>query len=213
MIERWWVEAATTNILPLDDREYERAAANVTARARRTYTYYPGMARIDRLNAPDITDRSHRIAADVEIPAGGAEGVLLTSGNRFAGYVLYVKDGRLVYEYAYSETVRHTVRSAIRVPEGRRTLGFAFVKTATRQGQGTLLIDDQPVGSIELPKTWPVIATTGGVHCGRDGGLPVTDAYTPPFPFTGTLHQVRVELSEDGRSDPSVEARGSLAEE
>ena len=213
MIERWWVEAATTNILPLDDREYERAAANVAARARRTYTYYPGMARIDRLNAPDITDRSHRITAQVDIPAGGAEGVLLTSGNRFAGYVLYVKDGHLIYEYAYSETVRHTARSAIPVPKGRRTLGFDFVKTGPRRGKGTLLIDGQPVGSLDLPKTWPVIATAGGVHCGRDGTLPVTDAYTPPFPFTGTLHLVRVDLSEDGRSDPATEARGALAEQ
>jgi len=213
MIERWWAEAGPNHILPLDDREYERAAANVAARARQRYTYYPGMARIDRLNAPDITDRSYRITAEVEIPAAGAEGVLLTAGSRFAGYVLYLKDGRLVYEYAYSETVRHTVRSAKPVPEGRHRLAFAFTKTGTRQGRGTLLIDDQPVGSLELPKTWPVIATTAGVHCGRDGGLPVTDAYTPPFPFTGTLSLVRVDLSEDGRSDPAVEARGALAEE
>jgi len=213
MIERWWVDAAANNVLPLDDREFERAAANVAARARRTYTYFPRMARIDRLNAPDITDRSYRITAEVEIPASGAEGVLLTAGSRFAGYVLYLKDGWLVYEYAYSETLRHTIRSAVQVPEGRRALGFTFVKTGPRQGRGTLLIDDQPVGSIVLPRTWPVIATTGGVHCGRDGGLPVTDAYTPPFPFTGALHRVRVELSEDGRSDPAVEAKGTLAEE
>jgi arylsulfatase len=171
------------------------------------------MARIDRLNAPDITDRSHRITADVEIPAEGAEGVLLGVGTRFAGYALYIKGGRLVYEYAYSETVRHSVRSAIPVPKGRRRLGFQFVKTGPRRGTGTLLIDGQPSGSLDLPRTWPVIATTGGVHCGRDGTLPVTDAYTPPFPFTGTLHQVRVELSEDGRSDPAVEAKGTLAEE
>jgi arylsulfatase len=213
MIERWWVEAAANDMLPLDDREFERAAANVAARARRTYTYYPGMARIDRLSAPDITDRSHRITADVEIPAGGAEGVLLTSGSRFAGYVLYLKDGHLIYEYAFSERDRYTIRSAIPVPEGRRALGFIFTKTGTRRGRGGLFIDGQSVGAVELPKTWPVITTAGGIHCGRDAGLPVTDAYTPPFLFTGTLHQVRVELSDDGRSDPAVEAKGALAEQ
>jgi len=213
MVERWWTEAGTYDVLPLDDREYERAAANVAARARQTYTYYPGMARIDRLSAPDITDRSYSITADVEIPAARAEGVLLAAGARFGGYVLYVKDGRLVYEYAYSENVRYTIGSDRQVPTGRHALGLVFKKTGDRRGRGTLLIDGQPVGSVELPKTWPLIATCAGVLCGCDSGSPVSEAYTCPFTFTGTIHRVVVRLENDGRSDPAEEYRSALSEE
>src|SRR5499433_41868 len=90
LIDRWWAEAGANRVLPLDDREYERVAESMRARARSRYVFYPGMARIERLNAPEITDRSWRLAADVEIPAVGAEGVVLASGTRLAGYVLYL---------------------------------------------------------------------------------------------------------------------------
>ena len=63
-----------------------------------------------------------------------------------------------------------------------------------------------------MPKTWPLHATSSGVHCGRDGSVPVSDAYVCPFAFTGTIHRVIVELG-DGRSDGPGEYRAALAEE
>jgi arylsulfatase len=213
MIERWWTEAGLHGVLPLDDRDFERAAANVAARTRQRYTYYPGMARIDRLSAPNVTDRSYRITADVEIPAGGAEGVVLAVGSRFAGYVLYLRDGRLHYEYAYSETARYAARSEQPVPAGHHECAFVFAKTGERRGQGTLLIDGMRVGSVELPRTWPVIATTGGLHCGSDSGSPVSEAYACPFAFTGTIHRVVVTLDGDGGSDPREAYRAAQAEQ
>ena len=213
MVERWWTEAGIYGVLPLDDRDFERATANVAAHARQTYTYYPGMARIDRLSAPNVTDRSYTITADVDIPAGGAEGVLLAVGSRFAGYVLYVQNGRLHYEYVYSETVNHGIRSDRAVPAGRHALAFRFAKTGERRGRGTLFIDGAPVGAMEVPRTWPVIATTGGILCGSDSGSPVSDAYTCPFTFTGTIRRVVVRLDGDGRSDPGEEYRSALSEQ
>lgn len=214
MIERWWAEAARFDMLPLDDREFARAAANVAARARRTYTYDPGMSRIDRTRGPDITDRSHRIAAEVDIPSEGASGVLLTAGSRFAGYVMYLDgEGHLCYEYSFSERIRHRARAPRPVPPGRQTFEYRFTRTGPRCGTGSLWIDGVEVASVDIPKTWPVITMTGGVHCGRDGGNPVSDAYTPPFPFTGTLHRVRVEVGADGTTDPNATLRADLAEQ
>lgn len=213
LVERWWAEAGAFDVLPLDDREYERVAADIAARARTTYVYYPGMARIDRLSAPDITDRSYSIAAEVEVPAAGAEGVLLASGTRFAGYVLYVKDHRLVYEYVYSENVRYTISSEVLVPTGRSVLGYEFTKAGPRRGRGTLSIDGRPVGSAEIPKTWPIYAASGGVLCGRDGGSPVNEAYVCPFAFTGAIRRVVFELGNDREPDPRGEHRAALAEE
>ncbi len=213
LVERWWAEAGAFDVLPLDDREYERVAASVAARTRTRYVYYPGMARIDRLSAPNVTDRSWSIVAEVEIPVGGATGVVLSAGNRFAGYALYVDGGRLVHEYVYREGVGHVVVSDRPVPTGRTTVGFAFEKTGPRRGRGTLLIDGRPAGSVEIPKTWPVHATSSGVHCGRDGSVPVSERYRSPFPFTGTIDRVVVELGSDGELDPAGESRSALAEE
>jgi len=213
LVEQWWADAGAFDVLPLDDRDYERVAADIAARRRTTYVYYPGMARIDRLSAPDIADRSYSIAAEVEVPSTGAEGVLLASGTRFAGYVLYVKDRRLVYEYVYSENTRYTIRCEVPVPTGRSVLRYEFAKTGPRRGRGTLSIDGRPVGSAEIPKTWPVYAVSGGILCGRDGGSPVSDAYGCPFAFTGTIHRVVVELGADGKIDARGEHRAALAEE
>ncbi|MDQ4099528.1 MAG: arylsulfatase, partial [Chloroflexota bacterium] len=118
LIERWWVEAGKYDVLPLDDRDigFLRAAGRPGARTH--FTYYPGMARVERQFSPNITNRSYAIEADVEIPPEGAEGVLLAAGNRFGGYVLFVKDGRLVYEYNFGD-VRYLIRSEVEVPSGR----------------------------------------------------------------------------------------------
>ncbi len=213
LVERWWAEAGAFAVLPLDDREYERVFERIRALARSRYVYYPGMARIDRLNAPDVTDRSYSITAEVEIPPAGAEGVLLAAGTRFGGYVLYMKDGRLVHEYVYSETVRHAMVADVPVAAGARRLRYEFTRTGARQGRGALYVDDRRVGANEVPKTWPLHGIAGGVFCGRDGAVPVSDAYVCPFVFTGTIHRVVVELGDDGRRDAAGEARSALAEE
>jgi arylsulfatase len=213
LVDRWWTEAGAHQVLPLDDREYERVAEAVRARARSRYVYYPGMARIDRLSAPEVTDRSWSLAADVEIPVGGADGVVLASGTRFAGYVLYLRDGRCVWEYVYSQRVRHVIRSEAPVPAGRAELRYEFTRTGPRRGRGALFINGKPVGATDIPKTWPTHGTTGGVHCGCDGGAAVSDAYTCPFAFTGTIHRVVVELASDGAADGEGAARHALEEE
>jgi arylsulfatase A-like enzyme len=214
LVERWWTEAGRYGALPLDDREYERVAERVASRARAVSTYYPGMARIDRFSAPDVTDRSYTIEADATISEGGAEGVLLQSGARFGGYVLYVQDGRLIHEYAFSERERTRLASDVPVPSGRVTLRYTFRRTGRRRGIGTLSIGERDAGSAELPKTWPVVAVTGGLTCGRAGSAPVTDAFRPPFAFTGVLHRVTVTVADDaGEADAEGAARAALAEE
>ena len=213
LVDRWWAEAGANHVLPLDDREYERTAETMRARARSRYVFYPGMARIERLNAPEVTDRSWRLAADAEIPAAGAEGVVLSSGTRLAGYVLYLQGGYCVWEYVYSQKVRYLIRSEATVPIGRVELRYEFTRTGPRRGQGALFVSGNRVGTAAIAKTWPVHGTTGGLYCGRDGGTPVSGAYTPPFTFTGVIHRVVVELEKDGDTDRNSEARQALAEE
>ncbi|MCC6627168.1 MAG: arylsulfatase [Chloroflexi bacterium] len=214
LIERWWAEAGRYDVLPLDDREYERVAANIAARRRRETVLLPGAARLDRYHVPDLTDRSFQIVAEIETPPGGAAGVLLAIGTRFGGLVLYVQGGRLVYEYVYDDDARTRLVADRPLPSGGpATLALAFRRTGRRQGEATLLIDGQPAGTAVIPKTWPVAGLAGGLRCGRDGGAPVSDAYALPFTFTGTLHRVVVTLGDDGAPDPAAAGRAAMAEQ
>jgi hypothetical protein len=94
---RFLIEAAKHNVLPIDSSFADRAnpALRPGFNAGRTdFTYYPGMVRIPEANAPDIKNKSFHIAADVEIPEGGADGILVTQGGRFGGWGLLVLDGK-----------------------------------------------------------------------------------------------------------------------
>lgn len=212
MIERWWAEAGRYNVLPLDDRDSAFIRASGWPGGRRRFTFYPGMARVERHNAPSITNRSYSISATVTIPPSGAEGVLLAAGNRFGGYVFFMKAQRLVFEYNFGD-VRYVIRSDQAVPPGSHLLRFAFTKTGSYCGAGELSIDDAPAGRGVLTETWPIGAAQAGLHCGRDTGSPVSDEYQVPFAFTGLLHQVVVELVDDQQLDPAVHERAASAEQ
>ena len=212
LIERWWASAGEFGALPLDDRLSARTLTGGRPNPRRTFTYRPGMARIERWNTPNVVNRSFAIEAEVGLPPGGAEGVLLAVGNRFGGYVLFVQDGHLIFEYNAGHA-RYTIRSEHRIPPDARRLRFDFEKTGRLKGRGTLSVDGASVGTGELARTWPINPARASLYCGRDGGSPVSDAYACPFAFTGTLHRVTVTLGDDQQRDPEAERRAAMAED
>ena len=96
------IEAAKYNVFPLDDRRSQRFNAAIAGRpdlpaGRETMTFYPGMTHLMENTVLNVKNRSHTITAEVEIPEGGANGVLIAQGGRFAGWSLYVKDGAAKY--------------------------------------------------------------------------------------------------------------------
>ena len=101
--DKWWAEADKYHVAPLDNRAFvaimEPAPSGIPARDR--YVFRPGGGRVPEEVAPDVKGRSHRIIAEVDIPAGGAEGVLLAQGSILGGYSLFVADGRLQYVHNY----------------------------------------------------------------------------------------------------------------
>lgn len=210
LIEQWWVEAGIYGVLPLDDREFGRTVGAPTI-ARRVFIFYPGTSRVDRLRAPDITDRSYRIHAELEVPPEGAEGVILALGTRFGGFTLYVHDGRVRYEYVYTRGVRQLVETPI--DPGRHDVVLEFSRTGPRRGSASLSLDGRPKDRVDIPKTWPMVGISGGLTCGRDGGSAVSAAYQPPFEFTGTLERVVVELLEVGPTSTAERDRGLVRED
>ena len=200
LIERWWIEAGKYNVLPLDSRMQlrmgERKPSTILTGNR--FVYYPGMAPQFEYTAVNVKNRSHAITAEVEIPAGGAEGVLLAHGSWFAGYSFYVQNRRLHYVHNYLGLAEYRISSSEDLPTGTQTLQFRFTRTGEHQGRGALYVGGRKIGEGEIPRTIPaVIETSGeGLCCGYDSGLPVTPDYRAPFRFTGRIAQVTVDLGD-----------------
>jgi arylsulfatase len=211
MIERWWIEAGRHQVLPLREGTVALWSAGGNPygnRARTRFVLYGGMERLSTDAAPDIRNRSYSITAAVEIPAGGAEGVLVAHGDWCSGYALYVKDGRLVHDYNFVGT-HHVVRSDLRVEPGRRTLRWEMQRTGEFAGAGTLSIDGKPCGRIDIPRTHGGLVSFIGFEVGR-APLPAVSDFAAPFPFTGTIEHVTFELDEDQVVDRVAEAGAAM---
>jgi arylsulfatase len=221
MIALWYVEAGKYNVLPIDGSALERMMLErpQITQARTSYTFRPDTQVLPAPVAPRVLNRPHSIAADVEIPPGGAEGVLLCQGTNAGGWSFYVKDNRLHYAHNYVHRTLHHVASGESVPEGRHTLRFEFEPTGSPDiaagkgspGRAQLYVDDRLVGEIDMPFTTPVAFNPGGMCCGANPGSAVTADYRAPFRFTGTLHGVTVDLSGDLIVDAPSEMRMHMA--
>ena len=169
--------------------------------------------------APRLLNRPHSITAEVEIPAGGAEGVLLSQGTAAGGYALYVKGGKLRYVHNYVGRAWYSVESDDGLEPGTHRLRFEFEPTGEpdlQQGKGApgrlqLYVDDTLVGNAEAPVTVPFALNPGALTCGANPGSPVTPDYPSPFKFTGTIHSVTVDVSGELIQDPEAELRVHMA--
>jgi arylsulfatase len=220
MIALWYVEAGKYNVLPLDSRGTARFADErpQLTKDRQTYIYYPDTQAVPENVAVKVFNRAHSLAADVEIPKGGAEGVLVCHGSSTGGYSLFVKDSKLHYVHNYVGAQEFHVESGESVPEGKSTLRYAFEPTGKPDiahgkgtpGHGRLYINDKVVGETELPFTVPLLWSLGGGLCvGRNPGSAVSQLYGPPFAFTGTVFQVTADVS--GQAPQSLDEERNAA--
>jgi arylsulfatase len=202
----WWTHAARYDVLPLDGRAVLRQAEPRPRLAPpgSSYVYYPGAGEVSSNAAANVLNRSHSITAELVIPEGGAEGVLLAQGGRFAGFSFFAKDGRLHYVHNYVGLQESTVTSSVKVPTGEVTVRFEFERTSPPNlaqgrgapGVGRLYIAGRRVGETEIPVTVPLaFALAGeGLCCGWDSLTPAASAYRGEFAFTGTIRRVVVEV-------------------
>ena len=214
LIERWWIEAAKYRVLPIDNAPFDRVfgpdAAGDTSRPR--YVYYPMCGPVTEEAAVNLRNRSHTITAHVELPDGDVEGMLLAQGSIFGGYAFFVRDRRLHYVHNFAGLREYRVTSDVELTPGSHTLAFRFDKTAEHRGVGTLVVDGQDVGNVEIKRFTPTrfSITDESLCCGYDMGMPVIDEYRPPFRFAGTLHRVVIDVDGEPFVDPVAETELSL---
>jgi arylsulfatase len=200
-------EAVKYNVLPIDDRTLERVNAALVGRpdlmaGRTSLTVYEGMTGMSENVFINTKNRSHTITAEVTIPAGGANGVILAQAGRFGGWSLYLKDGKPTYTYNFLGLRRFTIPATKAVPAGKATIRYEFAYEGGglgKGGVGTIVVNGEKVVEGRIERTQPMVFSADeGADVGEDGETPVGEDYGIPAPykFTGQIAKVTVDLKE-----------------
>jgi len=201
-------EAAKYQVLPLDNSQFQRAIApRPSAVAGKTVFYYTGEnPGIPLGNAPNILDKSFTITAEIEVPKGGGEGMLVTAGGRFGGYGLYILKGKPVFTYNLLDLERTRWEGGAgardwmgdSLKEGKHTIEFDFTYEGpgiAKGGSGVLKVDGRELATEKLKHTIPFLVPADETFdVGVDLRTPVDRSYEVPFRFNGKIHKLTVKL-------------------
>jgi arylsulfatase A-like enzyme len=195
----FWIEAKKYNVLPLDDRFAERGDPSLRPSliaGRTDFAYYPGAVFIPEPSAANTKNASHIITATVEVPRGGADGVLVAEGGAAGGYTLYIQDGKPVYEYNFFAHERYKITSSETLSPGPAVIrvDFKYDGGIGKGGTAALFINDKKVGEGRIEKTCPSRFGAESFDIGMDNGSPVSENYKPPFAFDGTIKKVEINI-------------------
>ena len=212
-------EAEKYNVLPLDDRRIERFVPTLAGRpslmwGRTSVTLYPGMVAMMENATLDIKNRSHTVTADIEVPEGGADGVIIAQGGRFGGWTLYMKGGKLKYCYNWLSRDRYTIESKDPLPAGKATVKFEFTYDGGgvgKGGTGILYVNGEKVGEGRIEKTHPFVFSADDTEdVGEDLATPVTEDYKEgDNKFTGKIDKVTIAVTPPPAQVGKEEDRGA----
>ncbi|MFZ0255433.1 MAG: arylsulfatase [Gammaproteobacteria bacterium] len=219
------IEAARYNVLPLDDRTAERFDPDLAGRPvlvrGNTQLLFGGMGRLLENCVLPLKNKSHSVTAEIDVPEGDAEGVIISQGANIGGWSLYAKDGKLKYCYNLSGVDHFFAESDRPIPTGRHQVRMEFAYDGGGRGKGgkaTLYIDGDPVGEVDVPRThMTVFSADDGLDVGRDGGAPVSPDYGPQGnAFNGYVRGVQLAIKEAAESeghkvDPETAIRLAIA--
>jgi len=205
--ELFLVEAQKYQVFPLDNSILARILApRPSAVAGRTEFSYAGeISGVPEGNAPNIIGKSFSITAEVEIPQGGAVGMLNTLGGRFGGYGLYMVKGKPVFTYNLLAVERFRWEGQEAVTPGKHTIVFDFKYDGpgmAKGGTGVLSMDGKEIARKAIPHTIPALMTIDeSFDVGVDTRTGVDDNdYQPPFRFTGKLAKLTINLKPEPMS-------------
>jgi arylsulfatase A-like enzyme len=195
-------EAAKYHVLPLANDFLLRMLTprpNLTV-GRDVFTYSGESSGLDLNAAPNIVNKSFTITAEIQVPQGGAEGMLVTLGGRFGGYGLYLLKGKAVFTYNLMGLARFRWEDQQALTPGKHTIVYDFKRDDGpgfgKGGTGVLKVDGNAVDTKAIPHSIPLTATADETFdVGVDTRTSVDDSdYQPPFRFNGTIDKLTFQL-------------------
>jgi len=220
--EKFIAEAKKYQVFPLDASVAPRIVAprpNITA-GRTEFFYTRPMTGLPQGDSPFLLNSSYTITADIEVPQGGAEGMILTSGGRFAGYGFYLVKGKPVFLWNLIDLERIRWQGPDALAPGRHTVEFDFkydglgagtlafndLSGLGRGGTGTLKVDGKVVDTKPMARSLPMILQWDeAFDVGSDTLTGVNDAdYQPPFPLTAKLNKLTIKVNRPQLSPEEI---------
>ena len=208
LIDRWWVEASRHGALPLDDRAFVPAESRRRGGGGPTrYRFTPPLSHLPYSATPPWNAGDWTLTADIERENGAQEGVIVAMGGIINGVSLFVRGNRLHVDYNVRTAITRA-RSSLELPPGRISVGARLQAEPDGGGTLTLFVGDAAVGETRIPELAgrTIHQRRGGGSFGLDRLSPVSDSYEAPFPFSGTIHVVEMEIT------PFARAAGALAQ-
>ena len=201
-------EAKKYQVFPLANSSFARAIEPrpSTVAGKTVFTYSGENSGIPLSNAPDILNKSFTITAEIDVPKGGAEGMLVTAGGRFGGFGLYILKGKPVFVYNLLDLKRTRWEGGVgshdlmgdSLSPGKHTIVFDFTYDGpgiAKGGSGVLKVDGKVLATEKLEHTVPFILPADETFdVGVDTRTPVDDSYQLPFRFNGKIDKLTFKL-------------------
>jgi arylsulfatase A-like enzyme len=199
------IEAVKYNVLPLDDRRIERFNAELAGRPQlirgKSQLLFGGMGRLTENSVVVLKNKSHAVSAQIVVPEGGANGVIVAQGGAFGGWSLYLHEGKPAYCYNLFGLHRFKVYGQEPVAAGEHQIRMEFGYDGgglAKGGSVSLYVDGAKAGEGRVDGTEPMIFSADETtDVGTDGGTPVSDDYGPKDSrFTGRIRWVQLDIDE-----------------
>jgi arylsulfatase A-like enzyme len=216
----WLIEAVKYNVVPLDDRRYERINPDIAGRPQlitgNSQVLFPGM-RVTESSVVTVKNKSHSVTAQITIPDDGAQGVIITQGGQAGGWSLYATGGRLKYCYNFFGIEHFFTETDAPIPTGEHQVRMEFAYDGgglAKGGDVTLHVDGEPAGTGRVEHSIPMGFSADELcDIGADSGSPASPDYgARDNAFNGEIAWVRIDLGDDNHDHLiSAEDRFNLA--
>ncbi|MFV8164394.1 arylsulfatase [Mycobacterium sp. 134] len=201
----WLIEAVKYNVVPLDDRGFERINPDIAGRPQlitgNSQLLFSGM-RISEAAVLTLKNKSHSVTANITVPESGASGVIITQGGSAGGWTLYAHEGKLKYCYCFFGMEHYMTTAEQPIPTGQHQVRMEFAYDGgglAKGGNVSLYYDGKQVGSGRVEQTQPM-AYSADEACdvGADTGSPASPDYGPTGnKFNGEIDWVQIDIGDD----------------
>ncbi len=205
----WLIEAVKYNVLPIDDRRFERLNATIAGRPQlitgTTQVLFPGMKRLSEGSVLDIKNRSFSVTASIDGAATGpTNGVIIAQGGRFGGWALFFADGKARFVYNLLGMQEFVVGATGVLAAGHHQVRSEFAYDGgglAKGGTVTLYYDGVRVGAGRVEMTQPLVFSADETtDIGNDYGMPVSAEYAGASKFNGRIDVVQIDVGDDDQS-------------